>query len=80
VWPLRHSLDTAPGWVADPIQLAVLQRHQGEWKASNLTDTDLDEHRQAIEAAEKHLRTFADTMRIRPGAVTPVPEPPKPAR
>jgi len=49
VWTIRHAIMCSPGGVADPIQVAVLQKG----KAKELDDSELEEHRQFIETLEK---------------------------
>jgi len=56
VWALEHAIDVNPGGVNGPIQLAILERDgKGRLKARMVSDDELDEHRQNIEAAEKAL-------------------------
>jgi hypothetical protein len=57
VWTLKHAVETCPGFVAEPIQAAVLERSKsGEWEARELTPEELEEHRQACEEIEDELR------------------------
>lgn len=89
VWALQHAIQTNPGGVADPIQIAVLekvtpapaQKDTSQWRARELSADECGEHKQNIEAAEKHLSTFA---RVQAGTApttptSPIPEPPNPA-
>lgn len=48
LWTLRHAIQTSPGGVADPIQVAVLEG----MKARELDGAELAEHERAIADAE----------------------------
>jgi len=58
VWTTRHAIICSPGGVADPIQVAVLQKG----KAKLLEESELEEHKQFIETLEEqwaeHRRGF----------------------
>jgi hypothetical protein len=64
VWTLEHAIQTNPGGVASPIQVAVLEYKKNEALARELTDSELGEHRQNIAAAESYLKQY-------PGQHTP---------
>jgi hypothetical protein len=49
-----------------------LRRYGGEWKAYELSDADLGEPRQAIEAMEEELRTVREIFSAPPKS--PMPE------
>ena len=49
VWTVRHAIQTSPGGVAEPIQVAVLKGG----KARELEQAELEECERAIDAAEK---------------------------
>ena len=55
VWTLRHAIDTVPQGVADPIQVAVLEKQKGEWSARELTSGELEQHEEAVKDAERAL-------------------------
>src|SRR5689334_2314639 len=45
MWVLRHSIVGAPGFIGNPIRMAVLERGAGgQFEARMLSKTDLEEH------------------------------------
>jgi 20S proteasome alpha/beta subunit len=58
LWTLQHAIETNPGGVADPIQLIVLEKQGKDYQARQLAEEDLQEHYEAITAAESALRDF----------------------
>jgi len=77
LWTLDHAIKTMPGGVADPVQVAVLRQQDDRYRASELTREDLEEHRQAISAAEKTLSDYLCALH-RPPKPDEVPPPPRP--
>ena len=76
MWTLIHAIQVNPGGVADPIQLAVLERtKEKELRARELSLQTVAEHRQHVKAAEEHLRSFSDSQY---GSSLPPPDPPVP--
>lgn len=57
-WTLEHAIDLNPGGVKGPAQIAILENRKGTPNARLLDDQELDQHRQHIEAAKEHLRSF----------------------
>lgn len=53
-WVMRHSIKVAPGLVAEPIDIAVLQGS----KARMLDGDELQVHLESVDAAVAHFRTF----------------------
>jgi 20S proteasome alpha/beta subunit len=49
LWAVRHAIQTSPGGVAEPIQVAVLT----DGKAREIPLEELQEHHSAIDAAER---------------------------
>lgn len=74
VWTLRHAIDTIPGGVADPIQVAILERTKGEWSARELDAAEIEQHVEAIKDAEQSLKDW----RSRLSGSTPDASPEKP--
>jgi hypothetical protein len=63
VWALRHTIESQPGGVGDPIQVATLSKDRsGQWKAEELAGADLGEPRQNIKALEDEMRNAAKTF------------------
>jgi len=80
VWTLLHAVRTNPGGVAEPIEVGVLRCKDQTFEATILSDEEMDEHRQAVRKAEKHLQTFPASLQEQPEeepADTPPPEPEK---
>jgi len=59
VWSLGHAIKTSPGGVSLPIQVVILRREGGTFEARELTESELDEPRQAIEDIEKRIAKTA---------------------
>lgn len=76
VWALQHAIQTMPGGVSGPVQVAVLERHGGNLAARELSPEELQEHYGAIDAAEKKLADFRKDLMPQPGDETQIP--PKP--
>ena len=60
VWTLTHSIRVAPGGVSEPIQVMTLTNDKGKPSAQVLQDVELQEHRQSVDAAERHLSSFPE--------------------
>lgn len=77
VWTLVHAIDTNAGGVAEPIQVAVLERQGNDWQARELVDAELRDHRQAVLDAEGALKQWRATFApAAPGAAPPLAPPP----
>lgn len=76
VWTLHHAINTAPGGIAEPIELAILKIDGTQAEAKKLTDGELKEHRQHIDEAERYIKKFKEQER--PTATEP--QPPNPPR
>jgi hypothetical protein len=60
LWTLKHAIETAPSGIANPKQIVVLKAVGDAMSADELPRHDLDEHLQAIDAAETTLSSFRD--------------------
>jgi len=78
LWTLRHAIETNPGGVADPKQIMVLERQGKDFNAHELASEDLEEHDEAITAAESVLGDFRSLTggKSSSGPATSPPEPP----
>src|SRR4051812_15520193 len=56
-WVLDHTLKLAPGGVGGPIHIAILEKKDGRWAASEIPD--LQEHEEYITELESHIGSFA---------------------
>lgn len=62
-WTLQHAIKVNPGGVNEPLHVSVLERaRKGHLEARLLVDSELDEQRQAIADAEKHLYEWSKTL------------------
>lgn len=66
-WTLRHAIETNPGGVDDPIQMMTLRNSGKGCEIKELQKDDLQEHLEAIAAAQAHLAEFQKKQ------ITPVP-------
>ena len=63
MWTLLHAIQVNPGGVAEPIQMAVLEKSKGnELRAHEFSWQVVAEHRQHVKEAEEHLRSFSDSQ------------------
>lgn len=74
-WALEHAVEVNPGGVNGPIRVAVLQGRGGGLKARLLSEYELLEHKQNVEAAYDALRRFRD--RQSPATAADLPEVPR---
>lgn len=77
LWTLRHAIDTNPGGVADPIQILILEKPNKDFVARELASEELEEHIEAINAAESVLRDFR-TLSAGESKSSPATAPPEP--
>jgi len=78
-WTLEYAIKGAPGGISDPIQIITLSRGKKGWLAEELSNSDLQEHRQSVATAEQSLRDFRKGLD--PATATssnPPPSPPPP--
>lgn len=61
-WALQHAVKTAPGGIADPKQIVVLERLKDGFVARELDTKELHEHEVAVGQAEDYLRSFMQYM------------------
>lgn len=54
-WALDHAIAVNPGGVNGPARIAVLERHQGNFRARLLTDSEMQEHREWIGGAKQAM-------------------------
>lgn len=74
-WALDHAIKTSPGGVAEPKQIVVMeQRSGGGWAARELSEEELQEPSEAVQAAEQALADF----RLSGKAEMPPKPPPSP--
>ncbi len=77
-WTLNHAIKCSAGGVSDPKQIIVIEKNQkGTFVARELADSDMQEHAEAIDAAEAHMRKFEPNKKsAAPTEIPKMPEPP----
>ncbi|MEI8061337.1 MAG: hypothetical protein WCG99_03540 [Candidatus Berkelbacteria bacterium] len=75
IWTLRHAIEINPGGVAEPIQVVILTQSGSNWIAKELCDSELQEHDDAVIAAEKRLSNLQEEVQSDEQAVA-IPNPP----
>jgi 20S proteasome alpha/beta subunit len=63
VWTLEHALKTAPGGIAPPIDIGVLQMEGTQPRARLLSTDELKEHLVMRTQAEAHVKKFEELLR-----------------
>ena len=58
LWTLDHCIEVSPGGIADPVQVVTLGQGSGGLQAKELSEEELNEHREAIKGAEGALKQF----------------------
>lgn len=64
MWVMHHAIIAAPGRIAPPIDMAVLEMTSAGPVARMLTSEELEEHNQAVLASTEHLREFEEQVLI----------------
>ena len=73
-WAIQHVITTNPGGVAGPIKIAVFERNaSGSLVGRELPDTEIAEHKQAVESACLSLVTWRQNMQAGSAAIDPPP-------
>lgn len=59
-WTLQHAIDLNPGGINSPVQMAVIRNNpeNGKYVAHLLTDSELQEHINNVNAAEEYLSKY----------------------
>lgn len=75
-WAIQHAIELNPGGINGPVQIAVLSTTKGELRARLLTDAELSEHINNVDAAITHLGDYANILRGKGPQNTPdIPKP-----
>lgn len=77
-WTLHHAIKTAPAGIADPKQLIVLQKWDGnKVTPKELTPDECKEHEEAVGRVEEYLKDFPLKKEAQGGAAgASIPAPP----
>ncbi|MBF5093191.1 hypothetical protein F1643_00645 [Azospirillum sp. INR13] len=77
VWTIQHVIETTPGGVSGPIRAAKLTQDSGQTKCHELTEREIEDHRQAMESAIGALRNWYNSPMM-PGNIHDTPSMPEP--
>jgi 20S proteasome alpha/beta subunit len=58
LWCLHHAIQTNPGGISEPMQIAVLERVDDGWRSRVLPEAEQEEHFRGIADVEKHLANY----------------------
>lgn len=62
-WALTHAIEVNPGGIKDPIQMAAIRKNdKGRYSAAMISDEDIQEHMDIVNAAESHLTSFKEIL------------------
>lgn len=75
-WALEHSIATNPGGVDHPIQVMTVRAVTNGCEIREVDETELGEHRQFIQVAERRLATFREAMTETAAAAAEIPTAP----
>ena len=74
LWTLRHTIETTPGGIGFPVDLAVLTVKESRTDARFLPEAELREHEQNVTELEEYISRFTQEQR----PTEQEPEPPSP--
>ena len=70
IWTLDEVIKHTPGGIGGNVRVSVLEKDRNNhWKCSELTQEEIDDHREALDETEKRMRERP------PQAAEPLPEP-----
>jgi hypothetical protein len=61
-WALKHACDVNPGGINIPIKIAALGQHNGRLEPWMLSDDELSETQDLVQAATEHFTSFRDVL------------------
>jgi len=75
-WVMQQAIAAAPGFIAEPIDIAVVRRWNGkEFEAKMLNENELSEHKnRALEANQQLRQALCGQLQASPEA-PPIPNP-----
>jgi len=62
LWALKHACDVNPGGIKEPIRMAVMEGHKGKYKARFLSDDELKEQTDIVQAASEYFGEFQNLL------------------
>ena len=74
-WALSHTIDLNPGGIKGPSQIAILEMTSNGYRARFLSDAEITEHEDNINAAEEYLEKYKEILEDK--SDKKIPEPPK---
>jgi len=71
-WALMHTIELNPGGINGPPQIAKLAFNaKGDPEARLISDDELEEHKNSVQAAEKHLCQYREILNAPPAPADP---------
>ncbi len=62
-WALTHAIEVNTGGINGPIQMAAIRKNdKGRYSAAMISDEDIQEHMDIVNAAESHLTNFKEIL------------------
>jgi 20S proteasome alpha/beta subunit len=74
-WTLDFVISVNAGGVNGPVQMAILEKNNGEVTARMIDQTELDEHRQGIAEAKQSLRLYKERFHEIGEGIPSIPKP-----
>ncbi|MEN6518613.1 MAG: hypothetical protein ABFC38_10530 [Methanospirillum sp.] len=64
-WTLNHAIELNTGGINGPLQIATIKKNTrtGPFSATLLTEDELREHMNSVDAAEKYLRQYKEILK-----------------
>lgn len=80
VWALQHAIELNTGGINGPMHVGVVAYDKSKTfiEARMISDEELSEHQQSVEAMTKHIGSYRDQLNGRSVAITSPPPPPSP--
>lgn len=77
-WALEHAIELNTGGINGPPQIGILSRQDGQspFTARLLTEDQLAEHKNNVDAAERYLAAYREQLNAPTPPTEPPPEPP----
>lgn len=73
-WVMHQAIEAAPGFIAKPIDIAVLRRDRKDWKAEFVSTDQKALYEEQGKGANKHLKDALLRQRSVEPPATPTPE------
>ena len=74
-WALNHTIDLNPGGIKGPSQIAILEYTNNGYRARILSDAEIADHEDNINAAEEYLEKYKEILEDKSDKKIPEPPP-----